>query len=80
MNSNFLIVYLKGFQEMFPRRVKSSGVSQSKMNKLVTGEKIPENILSLTQTSNSLMQKYTHFSRSTFISVDTKPFSSKGIS
>ena len=38
-----------------------------------------ENILSLTPTSNSLMQKYTHFFQSTFISIDMQPFASKGI-
>ena len=40
---------------------------------------LPENILSLTPTSNSLTQKYIHFIQSTFISVDTQPFASKGI-
>ena len=40
---------------------------------------LPENILSLTPTSNSLSQKYIHFIQSTFISVDTQPFASKGI-
>ena len=34
---------------------------------------LPENILSLTPTSNSLTQKYIHFIQSTFTSVDTQP-------
>ena len=33
----------------------------------------------LTPTSNSLTQKYIRFIRSTFTSVDTQPFASKGI-
>ena len=40
---------------------------------------LPENILSLTPTSNSLTQKHIYFIQSTFISVDTQPFGSKGI-
>ena len=39
---------------------------------------LPENVLSLTPTSNSLTQKYIHFIQSTFISVDRQPFASKG--
>ena len=35
-----------------------------------------ENILSLTPTSNSLMQKYIHFIQSTFTRVETQPFAS----
>ena len=38
---------------------------------------LPENILSLTPTSNSLTQTYIHFIQSTFTSVDTQPFPSK---
>ena len=40
---------------------------------------LPENILSLTPTSNSLTQKDIHFIQLTSISVDTQPFASKGI-
>ena len=40
---------------------------------------LPENILSLTPTSNSLTQKFIYFIQSTFTCVDTKPFASKGI-
>ena len=40
---------------------------------------LPENILSLMPTSNSLTQKYIHFIQSTFTSVDTQPFVPKGI-
>ena len=40
---------------------------------------LPENILSLTATSNSLTQKYIYLIQSTFTSVDTQPFASKGI-
>ena len=35
--------------------------------------------LSLTPTSNSLTEKYIHFIQSTFTSVDTQSFASKGI-
>ena len=40
---------------------------------------LPENILSLTPTSNLLTQKYIHFTQSTFTRVDTQPFATKGI-
>ena len=40
---------------------------------------LPQNILSLTPTSNSLTQKYIHFIRPTFTSVYTQPCASKGI-
>ena len=40
---------------------------------------LPENILPLTPTSGSLTQKYIHFIQSTFTSIDTQPFASKGI-
>ena len=40
---------------------------------------LPENMLSLTSTSNSLIQKYIHFIQLTFISVDTRQFGSKGV-
>ena len=40
---------------------------------------LPENILSLMLTSNSLIQKYIHFIQSTFTSVDMQPFASKGL-
>ena len=40
---------------------------------------LPENVLSVTPTSISLTQKYIHFTQSTFTSVDTQPFASKGI-
>ena len=40
---------------------------------------LPENILSLTPTSNSLTQKYIHFIQSTLTSVDTQPLASKVI-
>ena len=40
---------------------------------------LPENILLLTSTSNSLTQKYFRFIQLTFTSVDTQPFASKGI-
>ena len=39
---------------------------------------LPENVQSLMPTSNSLMQKYIHFIQSTFASLDTQPFASKG--
>ena len=35
---------------------------------------LPENILSLMPTSNSLMPKYIHFIKLTFTSIDTQPF------
>ena len=38
---------------------------------------LPENILSLTPTSNSLTHKYIHFIQSTFTSVDTQPFAQR---
>ena len=40
---------------------------------------LPENILSLTLTSNSLTQKYIHFVQWTFIRIDSQPFAYKGI-
>ena len=40
---------------------------------------LPENIVSLKPTSNTLTQKYIHFIQSTFTSVDRQPFASKGI-
>ena len=39
---------------------------------------LPENILSLTPTSNSSTQKYIHFIQSTLTSVDKQPFALKG--
>ena len=40
---------------------------------------LPENILSLMPTSNSLMQKYIHFIQLTFTSINLQPFPSKSI-
>ena len=63
----------------FSKHFYQQGKSQNEQTNYTFCCSLAENILSLTPTSNSLIQKYIHFMQSTFNSVDTQPFASKGI-
>ena len=76
-------VFLNAFQDVLrqdrsvtARYDRTSSVSHLKYTFCCS---LPKNILSLTPTSNPLTRKYIHFIQSTFISVDTQAFASKGI-
>ena len=68
-----------GFPGKFQHQATSQTVSKISINWATSPFccSLPENILSLTPTSNSLTQKYIHFIQLTFTSVDTQSFASK---